>query len=144
MTNNLNMTNEENLGGGRGNAPQSMQNLKPYYSTERARAMQKKSVEARMKNKELREAMSLTVKEWKVMGTDILNELPPAIDIIKLRMIQHMQADELDEAVELAKTLAEYEQPKLQRIDGITGSFDANGMSDEELEAKLIELENDK
>jgi hypothetical protein len=134
------MINKENVGIGKGNAPNTLANLKPVYGSDQAREMQKKSVEARLKNKEKREAMALTAKQWKSLGKEVLDDLPPAIDILKLRMLGHMEAGELDEAAEIAKTLAEYEQPKLQRVDGTTGTFDANGMSDEELDAKLKEL----
>lgn len=134
------MVNQNNIGIGKGNAPNTLANLKPVYGSDQAREMQKKSVEARLKNKEKREAMALTAKQWKSLGKEVLDDLPPAIDILKLRMLEHMEAGELDEAAEIAKTLAEYEQPKLQRVDGTTGTFDANGMSDEELDAKLKEL----
>jgi len=127
---------------GVGNAPNSLLNLKPVYSSEKGREMQKKSVESRMANKAKREAMMMTAKEWKKMGTEVLNDLPPAIDIMKMRMLQHMSNGEFDEATELAKVIAEYEQPKLQRIDGTTGTFDASEMSDEELEAKLAEIKS--
>lgn len=134
------LTNPENSGVGRGNAPQQLANLKPIYGTDRARELQKKSVESRMKNKEVREAIKATAKDWKILSKELGEDLPPAIDILRVQMMAYLQEDKIMEAAELAKVLAEYEQPKLSRIDSIVGNFDAEGLSDEELEAELSRL----
>ena len=134
------LTNPENAGCGKGNAPQQLANLKPIYGKDRAREMQKKSVESRMKNKATREALKVTAKDWKTLSTELGEDMPPAIDILKIQMMDYLANDKLLEAAELAKVLAEYEQPKLTRVDSLVGNFDVEGLSDKELEERLKEM----
>ena len=133
----------KNEGVGRGNAPEQLANLTPIYGVDRARELQKKSVESRRINTERREALKMTAKEWKSLGSDIIADLPPAIDIIKIQMLQYIEEGKILEATELAKVLAEYEQPKLSRVDSINQNIDASDLSDEELEARLKSLEGE-
>jgi hypothetical protein len=137
------MTNihPENKGKGNGNAPQQLANLTPIYGKERAQRMQKASVESRMANKAVREALNVTAKQWKVASTELGDNMPSAIDVLKLQMLDSLTKGDTDAAVELAKVLAEYEQPKLARVDGVSVTMDAEGLSDEELEQRLIELQ---
>ena len=134
------LTNPENAGCGKGNAPQQLVNLKPIYGKDRARELQKKSVESRMKNKAARELLKVTAKDWKTLSVELGEDMPPAIDILKIQMMDYLSKDKLLEAAEIAKVLAEYEQPKLTRVDSLVGNFDAEGLSDEELEERLRNL----
>jgi len=132
---------EDNKGGGTGNAPQSLVNLKPAYGSDRARELQKKSVESRKLNAAIREKMKLTVADFKNMREDMdMNDAPSALDFLKFHMINLMSDAKYDEAAEIAKTIAEYEAPKLSRVDQSTLNFDTSDMSDEELEAELTRL----
>ena len=136
----MSKTHPENIGKGRGNAPQQLANLTPICGGDRARELQKKSVESRKKNTAAREALKLSAKQWKTASEELGDDMPPAIDILRIQMLTYLEEGKMDEGLELAKALVEYEQPKLARIDGVQGTFDAEGLSDEELEERLAEL----
>jgi len=51
-----------------------------------------------------------------------------------------MQVEDQETIERLAIALAEYEQPKLQRIDQTTKNLDASELSEEELARKIKEL----
>jgi len=132
---------DENKGSGTGNAPQSLANLKPIYGSDRAREMQKRSAESRKLNAEIRNAMKITVKEFKALKDDLdMADAPSALEFLKFRMVQLMSEGDYDKAAEVAKTIAEYEAPKLQRIDQSNINFDASDLTDEELEAEMAKL----
>ena len=66
-----------------------------------------------------------------------------ALDVLKLAMTKAVQVEDFDEATRLAAILAEYQQPKLQRVDQTNMDIDASDLSEEELEAKIRELSKD-
>lgn len=132
------MVNPENKGVGIGNAPTSLANLRPIDSSERAREMQKKSAEAKTRNAEARKALGVTAKDMIALKDSLdLSQIPSAIDMLKINMLKAFESGNDDRVVELAKVLAEYEAPKLQRIDQTNVELDAKDLSDEELEAEL-------
>ena len=127
-----------------GKHPNSLKNLSPSWTTETARAAQKKSVDARKANKEAREQLALCAAELKLDIDAVFeqNELS-SIGVLKLAMLKAVQADDFDTAADLAKTLAEFEAPKLARIESTVEEISAAEMSDEELEAALKEAARD-
>ena len=54
-----------------------------------------------------------------------------------------IRADDMDEATRLATIIAEYQAPKLQRVDQTNLELDASELSEEELEKKIQELSKD-
>ena len=111
------------------------------WTSETAREAQKKSVEARMANKEAREQLKMTMNEWKKYKDEVLEEADmSSIDVLKILMMKALSNDDFDTAADLAKSLAEFEQPKLARIDQTNTEVTTADLSDEELEKKLKEL----
>ena len=108
----------------------SLKNLHPNWTTESAREAQKKGVATRNANKEAREAAKMSMAEWKLYKTDVLDSND---------MIKAVAKDDLDTALEIAKTLAEFEAPKLARIDQTNVELSAEDLSDEELQELLDE-----
>ena len=53
-----------------------------------------------------------------------------------------MQIEDQDTIERLAIALAEYEQPKLQRVDQTTRNLDTSELSEDELDARIRELSN--
>ena len=96
--------------------PNSLKNLRPF-SKEGARAGQKNSVIARKANKEAREALKLTLNDWKALKEEIKDDAPAALDVLKIAMTKALSVEDMDEATRLATVLAEFEAPKLQRQD---------------------------
>jgi hypothetical protein len=108
--------------------------------SDKAKEMQAKGAETRRQNRALREAMKLSASEFKKIRDEIIIEMPSAIDILKVQLIKAMQVNDQDTIERLAIALAEYEQPKLQRIDQTTLTVDAGELSEEELARKIAEL----
>jgi len=120
--------------------PKSLENLAPKItSVEQAREMQKNSVIARKANREARERLKLTAAEMKVDVDELANEVS-AVGCLKVLLVKYMQEGEYDEAAKIATTLAEFETPKLARVDQTNTEISAEELSDEELNKKLREL----
>ena len=119
--------------------PNSLKNLRPF-SKEGARAGQKNSVIARKANKEAREALKLTLNDWKALKAEIKDDAPAALDVLKIAMTKALSVEDMDEATRLATVLAEFEAPKLQRqdINQVTKTAD---LTDEELQEALDDIE---
>jgi hypothetical protein len=119
--------------------PNSLKNLRPF-SKEGARAGQKSSVIARKANKEAREALKLTLNDWKTLRDEIKDDAPAALDVLKIAMAKALSVEDMDEATRLATVLAEFEAPKLQRqdINQVTKTAD---LTDEELQEALDDIE---
>ena len=118
--------------------PNSLNNLKPF-TREGAREGQRNSVIARKANKEAREALKMSMKDWQELRDDVKEEAPSALDVLRIAMIKAISVEDMDEATRLAAVLAEFEAPKLQRQD-ITQVTKTCDLSDEELEQALKEL----
>jgi hypothetical protein len=123
-----------------GKHPNSLKQLRPYMDSDKAKEMQAKGAETRRQNRALREAMKLSASEFKKIRDEIIIEMPSAVDILKVQLIKAMQVNDQDTIERLAIALAEYEQPKLQRIDQTTLTVDASELSEEELARKIAEL----
>ena len=119
--------------------PNSLKNLRPF-SKEGARAGQKNSVISRKANKEAREALKLTLNDWKALKEEVQDDAPAALDVLKIAMTKALSVEDMDEDTRLATVLAEFEAPKLQRqdINQITKTAD---LTDEELQEALEDIE---
>jgi len=114
--------------------PKSLANLK-IITPEIARENQKKSVEAKRINKEMKEKFKLQAKNMQ----EVLDELPQldALGILNLGMLKALEDDDFLLAAQLAEKIAEYQKPKLQRIDQTNINRSYESLSDEELEEEL-------
>lgn len=123
------------------NHPNSLKNLKPFFTTEKAQSAQKNSVISRKANSQAREELKMSMRDWKLFKTDVLAEADmSSIDVLKILMHKALAAEDFDTAADLAKSLAEFESPKLARIDQTTTELSVEDMSDEELDRKLSEF----
>ncbi len=119
--------------------PNSLKNLRPF-TREGARAGQKNSVISRKANKEAREALKLTLNDWKALKEEVKDDAPAALDVLKIAMTKALAAEDMDEATRLATVLAEFEAPKLQRQD-INQVTQTSDMTDEQLQKALEEMD---
>ncbi len=118
--------------------PKSLKNLNGSWTTESARKAQAKGVETRKANKEARDAAKMSMAEWKLYKTDVLDQTDmTSLDVLKIMMIKAVSRDDMDTAVDIAKTLAEFEAPKLARVDQTNVEIQAEDLSDEELQELL-------
>tara|TARA_R110002153_G_scaffold4282_4_gene20474 strand:+ start:467 stop:880 length:414 start_codon:yes stop_codon:yes gene_type:complete len=123
-----------------GKHPNSLKQLKPYMDSEKAKEMQAKGAETRRQNRQLRDSMKLSASEFRKIRDEIITEMPTAVEILKVQLIKAMQLEDQDTIERLAIALAEYEQPKLQRVDQTTRNLDTSELSEEELDRKIKEL----
>ena len=121
--------------------PNSLKNLTSVFNSESAREAQKNSVESRKANTEARIKLKLTAQEWEKYKHDVLKDSAiTSIDILKILMLKALEKDDFDTAADLAKTLAEFDAPKLARVDQTNLDVSAEELSDEEINKKLKEL----
>jgi len=112
--------------------PNSLKNLRPF-TKEGAREGQKNSVLSRKANKEAREALKVSIADWKDLKDDLSEETPSALDVLRIAMVKAISVEDMEEATRLASILAEFEAPKLQRQD-INQVTKTSDLTDEELE----------
>ena len=123
-----------------GKHPNSLAQLRPVIDSETAREMQARGVEKRRQNKALREAMRLSASEFKKIRDEVISEMPSAVDILKVQLAKAIEIEDQETIERLAIALAEYDQPKLQRIDQTSLALDTADLSEEDLQRKIAEL----
>ena len=106
-------------------------NLRPLDS-DTARAAQRKSVESRMLNRELRATFKRNAQAF----ADVLDDIPQldALGVLRLAIHMALQENDYTEAARLSKDLAEYTTAKVNRKDA-PKEVGVADLSDEELEA---------
>ena len=121
--------------------PNSLANLAPPFTKENASNAGKRGAAVKWANKEARLAAKMSINEWKNWKKDVLDETElSAVDVMKILMVKALDREDFDTAAELASKLAEFETPKLQRIETKVEEMGADDLTDDELEAKLKEL----
>lgn len=114
----------------------------PAWDKGGAQLAQKRSVEARKRNKAAREKLKLSVEEIKAYNDTVNREDLPALDILRALMLRAMSNEDLELAADLALKIAEYETPKKQRIETINREVETDQLSDDELDKLLNEAVN--
>jgi len=120
----------------RGKHPNTIANLK-MITPETARANQLKGVQSRLLNLAIQEEFKLNAKAFqKIMG-----DLPQLSSLDVLRMAVHtaLAKDNFEDAARYAGMLAEFEAPKLARVES-TVTTRTEQLSDEELQ-KIVDEE---
>jgi len=120
---------------GKGSNPASLVNLK-VITPEIAKDYQARGVASRLANKVAQEEFKVSAKAFQA----IMGELPQlsALDVLRMAMYTALQNDNFEDAARYANMVAEYEQPKLQRIDQTTTTRIVD-LSDEELKKIILE-----
>lgn len=121
--------------------PKSLKNLRPNWDSETARKAQEKGLETRKKNKEAREKLKLTLEELKLTQDEVFSKVDvDALSVLKLAMAKALQEEDMDEATRLATIIAEYQAPKLQRVDQTNLEVKTDNLTEEELDKMIQEL----
>tara|TARA_R100000963_G_scaffold34096_1_gene27138 strand:+ start:1509 stop:1910 length:402 start_codon:yes stop_codon:yes gene_type:complete len=123
-----------------GKHPNSLAQLRPVIDSDRAKEMQEKGLEKRRQNKAIRDAMRISASEFKKIRDEVITEMPSAVDILKVQLAKAIQVEDQETIERLAMALAEYEQPKLQRIDQTNLLLETSELSEDELQKKIAEL----
>jgi hypothetical protein len=113
----------------KGGHPNSIANLK-MITSETARINQAKGQQSKLLNKTIQEEFKLNAKAFQ----NIMAELPRLSSLDVLRMAVHtaIAKDNWEDAARYAGLLAEFEAPKLQRIESSVTTR-ASEMTDDEL-----------
>ncbi len=121
--------------------PNSLKNLAPSFTKENAREMQLKSAASRKASRDAREALKMSMKDWRQYKEDVLDHVDMnSLDVLKILMFKALDKEDFDTASDLAAKVAEYEQPKLQRRELQIEELGAESLSDEELDSKIRAL----
>ena len=115
--------------------PKSLQNLRVISSPEKAREMQKNSVEARKRNQALKDELKLTAKMYKAVMDEIPDMNP--VDVLQMIMIKALQEGQYEDASRYANMIAPYKLPKLSTVEQkVTNNV--KDMTEEELRALIV------
>ena len=118
--------------------PNSLANLRSGWTPDEAREAQKRGLEVRKANKAARDALKLSAKDWSKYKEEVLDQTEiTALDTLKILMIKALDAEDFASATDIAKSLAEYERPKLARVDTKVEEVKADDLSDDELNEML-------
>jgi hypothetical protein len=115
----------------------SLANLKPRWDNEHMKKMGEQSVIKRKANAEAKAKMRETVSILKSLAEEGLDELPTGLAMMQIMMIRAVQDNDPAEVAKLAATIAEYQQPKLQRTENINTNINLEDLTDEELATQL-------
>lgn len=119
--------------------PNSIKNLRMITSPEMARAYQQRATESRMRNTE---AIRVLTEEFQCSAEAVKKVLAnvdiKAIDVMKMSMMHALNQDNFEDAARYAKEIAEFEAPKLARLEQ-TNISKVEDLTDEELQKILKE-----
>ena len=123
--------------------PNSLKNLTgagQWADKDKARAAQLLGAKKRTANKMAREQLKMSIESWKVLQAEMKEDDISSVDMLKVMMMQKLEEGDTDTAIDIMKTLAEFERPKLARVESKIEEVRADDMSDEELEERLAAL----
>tara|TARA_R110000868_G_scaffold168483_2_gene403256 strand:+ start:722 stop:1213 length:492 start_codon:yes stop_codon:yes gene_type:complete len=118
----------------------SLANLKPKWDNDHMKKMAAKSLEKRRANRDAREKMKETVGILKYLSDGVMSDMPTGLTVMQIMMVRAIQDGDPAEAAKLAATIAEYQQPKLQRTENINTNLNLEDLSDDELALQLAKI----
>ena len=118
----------------------SLANLKPKWDNDHMKKMAAKSLEKRRANRDAREKMKETVGILKYLSDGVMSEMPTGLTVMQIMMVRAIQDGDPAEAAKLAATIAEYQQPKLQRTENINTNINMEDLTDDELALQLAKI----
>ena len=83
----------------------------------------------------------MNMKDWRKYKDEVLDEVEmDSLDVLRILMYKALDADDTDTAADLAKSIAEFEKPKLARIESKVEEVKLDDISDEEIDQKIRQL----
>ena len=123
-----------------GKHPNSLKNLVGAWDSESAKEAQLLGAKKRTANAKLRNELKASMKQWKEMQEDLSQNKLDSVEVLRIIAHQKLEDGDTDGAVDIFKSIAEYEKPKLARVESKVEEIKADELTDEELNAKLNEL----
>lgn len=120
--------------------PNSLKNLRKF-TPEGAAIGQAKGVQTKLLQREIRDNFKLHAVEF----AKIVDDIPElnAVDVLRMCIHLALQNNDYAEAAKLSSELAEYQRPKLSRVEQHVVD-DTRELSDAELEAEIAKLQASK
>lgn len=119
------------------------QNLKMITNSDKARDYQKRSVEARKRNKERVQELRTFWKDFDKAGLALGGDDIKGIDVLKFLMKKAFHDEDFELAGQYAEKIAQYETPKLAAQQITQTNLDLKDLSDEEFQRELAKLEEE-
>ena len=113
-------------------------------SSTRAKELQKKSIEARKRNKERVQGLKEFWKDFDKAGLSIGGDDVKGIDVLKFLMKKAFHDEDFELAGQYAEKIAQYETPKLASQQITQTNVDLKDLSDEEFQRELAKLEEEE
>ena len=121
--------------------PNSLKNIQgKAWNSETAKQAQLLGAAKKVEKRMLREELKKSMEAWRDLENDVLGEELSSVNVLRILMHKALREEEYDVAADLAKSIAEFEQPKLARIEQKIEETSIAEMSDEELQQKLNQL----
>jgi len=121
----------------RGSHPNSLAALTSTWDSDKAREAQLKSAKSRTENANRRNEIRAKLKMLKEMEAELREDKLDSVDVLRLIAYEKMDEGDMDTAIEIFKSIAEFEKPKLARIESKVEEIKADAMSDEELMERI-------
>jgi len=119
------------------------QNLKMITNSEKAKEYQKRSVEARKRNKDRILGLKAFWKDFDKAGLEIGGDDIKGLDVLKFLMKKAIHDEDFELAGHYAEKIAQYETPKLASQQVTQTNINLKDLSDEEFQAELKRLEEE-
>ena len=127
-----------------GTHPNSLKNLTAAWDSETARAAQLRGAKKRTENAQKRKEIKEKLKLLKSMQDELKEDHIDSVEVLRLIAYEKMEEGDMDSAVEIFKTLAEFERPKLARVESKVEEVKADELTDEELQERLKQMLEDE
>ena len=123
--------------------PNSLANLKSAWNSDTAREAQLLGAKKRTANALLRKQLKADMKMWKEMQEDLAESKVDSVEILRMLAFQKLDEGDNDGAVDIFKAIAEFEKPKLARVESKVEEVKTDDLSDEELNEMLKKFSDD-
>ena len=123
--------------------PNSLANLQTAWNSDTAKEAQLLGAKKRSANALLRKQLKADMKMWKEMQEDLADSKVDSVEILRMLAFQKLDEGDNDGAVDIFKSIAEFEKPKLARVESKVEEVKTDDLSDEELNEMLKKFSDD-
>ena len=123
--------------------PISLANLQSAWNSDTAKEAQLLGAKKRTANALLRKQLKADMKMWKEMQEDLADSKVDSVEILRMLAFQKLDEGDNDGAVDIFKAIAEFEKPKLARVESKVEEVKTDDLSDEELNEMLKKFSDD-
>ena len=117
--------------------PNSLKNLKAAWNSETAKEAQLLGAKKRSLNAQLRKEMKLNMQMWKEMQEELAEDKIDSVEVLRMLAFKKLDEGDEDGAIDILKSIAEFEKPKLARIESKVEEVKTDDLSDAELNELL-------